>query len=80
MFYNTRPLRSIASESKAPEPTHFEIYVNAATVYRYPVAQWNATLSVATTLTLGQNVYVKWLKTDVGNVELQLGISALVCK
>lgn len=80
MFYNTRPLRAIASESKAPEPTHFEIYVDAAHVYRYPVSQWNASLTVGAVLSLGQNVYVKWLKTDAGNIELQLGISALTVK
>jgi len=80
MFYNTRPLRSIASESKAPEPTHFEIYVDSTHVYRYPVAQWNAVLTISTILNVGQTVYVKWLKTDTGNVELQLGVSALVVK
>lgn len=80
MFYNTRPLRAIASESKAPAPTHFEVYVDASHVYRYPVAQWNATLTIGAVLSMGQNVYIKWLKTDAGNVELQLGISALVVK
>lgn len=80
MFYNTRPLRAIASESKAPAPTHFEVYVDAGHVYRYPVSQWNAALTIGTVLTAGQNVFIKWLKTDAGNVELQLGISALVVK
>lgn len=77
MFYNTRPLRAIASESKAPTPTHFEIYVDSSKVYRYPVTQWNGSLVLSTVLTAGKNVYVKWLKTDAGSVELQLGISAL---
>lgn len=80
MFYNTRPLRAIASESKAPAPTHFEVYVDAGHVYRYPVNQWNAALTIGTVLTAGQNVFIKWLKTDAGNIELQLGISALVVK
>lgn len=80
MFYNTRPLRAIASESKAPAPTHFEVWVNASTVYRFPVAQWNADLMVTAIPALGQNVYIKWLKTDVGNTELQLGVSALTVK
>lgn len=80
LFYNTRPLRAIASESKAPAPTHFEVYVDSGHVYRYPVNQWNAALTIGTVLTAGQNVFIKWLKTDAGNVELQLGISALVVK
>lgn len=80
LFYNTRPLRAIASESKAPAPTHFEVYVDSGHVYRYPVNQWNAALTIGTVLTAGQNVFIKWLKTDAGNIELQLGISALVVK
>lgn len=80
LFYNTRPLRAIASESKAPAPTHFEVYVDSGHVYRYPVDQWNAALTIGTVLTAGQNVFIKWLKTDAGNIELQLGISALVVK
>jgi len=78
LFYNTRPLRAVASESKAPAPTHFEIYIDSSRVYRYPVTQWNASLVLNTVITAGQNVYIKWLKTDAGSVELQLGISALV--
>lgn len=80
LFYNTRPLRAIASESKAPAPTHFEVYVDSGHVYRYPVNQWNAALTIGTVLTAGQNVFIKWLKTDAGNIELQLGISALAVK
>lgn len=80
LFYNIRPLRAIASESKAPAPTHFEIWVDANHVYRYPVSQWNAALTINAVLTLGQTVYVKWLKTDAGNMELQLGVSGLVVK
>jgi hypothetical protein len=28
----------------------------------------------------GQSVFVKWIKADSGNTELQLGISSLVAK
>lgn len=77
MYYNTRPLRAIASESKAPAPTHFEVWINGSAIYRFPVAQWNAALAVSAVPAVGSNVYIKWLKTDVGNVELELGVSAL---
>lgn len=80
LYYNTRPLRAIASESKAPAPTHFEILVGSSTVYRFPVSQWNADLVLSAVPVLGQNIYIKWLKTNIGNVELQLGISALPVK
>jgi len=80
LYYNSRPILAPNSELVAPEPTHFILYIDATTQYRFPIAQWNQDLSISTLLTQGQNVFVKWVKVDAGNTELQLGISALVAK
>lgn len=80
LYYNIRPLRDVGSEAKAPEPTHFIIYVDAAHQYRFPINQWDQNLVVDTQLNPGDGVFVKWVKVDTNNIDLQLGVSCLVCK
>lgn len=80
LYYNIRPLRAVNSETKAPEPTHFILYIDDTHEYRFPIANWNQDLPVDVNVDNGQSVFVKWIKADSGNTELQLGISSLVAK
>lgn len=80
LYYNIRPLRAVNSETKAPEPTHFILYIDSTHEYRYPIANWNQDLTVDVNVVNGQSVFVKWIKADSGNTELQLGVSSLVAK
>lgn len=80
LYYNIRPLRAVNSETKAPEPTHFILYIDSTHEYRFPIANWNQDLTVDVNVSNGQSVWVKWIKADAGNTELQLGVSSLVAR
>lgn len=80
MYYNTKPLYDADSESRPLVPTHFIVYVNSNSQYRFPVSQWNQLLTITTSISNGQLVYIKWTRADVNGVDLQLGISGLICK
>lgn len=84
MYYNINPLAfdpmMNGGEEKAPEPTHFIIYISEDKQYRFPISDWNKDLAVDVNITSGETVFVKWVKTDAGATELQLGISGMVAK
>lgn len=80
MYYNIKPLYDPNAESKPLVPTHFIVYVDKNNQYRFPVSQWNQLLTITTGISVGQLVYIKWTRADVNGVDLQLGVSGLICK
>lgn len=75
LFYGVEPLYNSATESKAPEPTHFRI-VTLHNKYERRVDQWDQAFEIVNDLEQGNNIYLEWIyRTDT--TDLQLGITAL---
>lgn len=71
----TRPLFDPATESTAPEPTHFDLVIGSTTL-TFTVAQWNAPITVNQSLTNNTNVYLRFFQRT-STRDLQLSIAAL---
>lgn len=78
LYYPIHPLYLEKTESKAPEPTHFEIMVGPNVQKRFEISQWNRNNNVpGGTGQDNANLYIRWIKVQNG-VDLHLGITAVV--
>ncbi len=75
------PMFDPRTEIKPPQPTHFDLVrVNGTARTGIPVdAQNNLPISDLT-LADGETMYIRWVRRDSTGAELQLGVSATVCK
>jgi hypothetical protein len=75
LFYGVNPLFDDNSEVKAPLPTHFVISTKGRQ-YEFSVSQWDQEFSILNDVTIGETVYIRWLR-DTSNTRLELGVTGL---
>lgn len=78
IYKETFPLVNPNTELGPLDPTHFAMTVNGVTI-EYPIAQWNADITVSGTLTTYGTVTVRFFKRTASG-DLALGISALLIR
>lgn len=75
------PMFDPRTEVKAPEPTHFDLVrVNSTARTGIPIASYNSLPISDLTLADGETLYIRWVRRDETGAELQLGVSAALCK
>lgn len=80
-YWAFEPIFDPRTEVKAPMPTHFDLVrVNGTARTAIPIASWDnlpiADMSLADTETL----FIRWTRREATGAELQLGVSAAICK
>lgn len=69
-YSRTRPVMDRKKEMVAPAPTHFVVF-HGNNRYEYPVAQWDAELSITDTLQLSGTLFVEFIRrTPTGDLRL----------
>lgn len=69
------------AEVNPPVPTHFDLLtVTGTSRTGIAVSQWNNLPLAGLALTNGQGIFIRWIKRDASGNDLQLGVSAAVCK
>nr|UVX43069.1 MAG: hypothetical protein [Bacteriophage sp.] len=81
LYYRCQPLYYPGTETKAPAPTHFNVYVSNTYQVEYPISQWNQELTFQSGGVEGQSVVIQWIYRDgtTGNA-LYLGASPMVIR
>lgn len=78
VYYANEPLYNPATESVAPEPTHFAVVVGN---YRQevPINQWDQPLSSIAEASIGQgkHIYLEFFRRPVSGDDLQLAVAAM---
>lgn len=83
MYYPLDPLYDRATETKAPQPTHFYV-VAGQREFLFPIEQWASNLVIGNDplqggVTNGGTIYIKWMRR-LADRDLQLGVSGLPMK
>lgn len=80
LYYKTSPPFDGASESSAPDPTHFRIWDGAVVSADIHVAEWNSAIDHLTggTWSVYQTIYIEWLFEAAGNMQTLSVSPALV--
>lgn len=80
-YWAFEPMLDPRAEVLAPAPTHFDIVrVNGTSRTAIPIAEWNNLPLANMALNNGEGIYIRWTRRDATGTELQLGVSAAVCK
>lgn len=80
-YWAFEPMYNPRQEVKAPLPTHFDIVkVDGTARTAIPIASWDTLPLTNMTLSNGEGIYIRWVRRDSTGAELQLGVSAAVCK
>ncbi|WNV45932.1 hypothetical protein [Aeromonas phage AerS_266] len=80
-YYAFEPIFDPRTEINPPVPTHFDILrTNNTARTGIPVVDYNNLPISDLALINGEGVYVRWVKREANGNELQLGVSAGVCK
>lgn len=80
-YWGFEPIFDPRQEVKAPIPTHFDIIKVDGTVRTaIPIASWDNLPLTNMVLNNGEGIYIRWVRRDSTGAELQLGVSAAVCK
>lgn len=75
------PMFDPRQEVNAPIPTHFDIVkVDGTSRTAIPIASFNALPISTMTISDGEGVYIRWTRRDASGADLQLGVSAAICK
>lgn len=75
------PLLDPRTEVNAPNPTHFDILrTNNTSRTGIPIGEFNKLPIDSLSLVHGEGVYIRWVHREPNGNELQLGVSAAVCK
>lgn len=75
IMYSQEPLYDPMSEAKTPLPTHFTLMTRTFN-YDFPVAMWNAELSINSDLLEGESIHIRFVRKD-SNGDLQLAMAAM---
>ena len=80
-YYGFDPIYDPRTESKALVPTHFDLVKNNNTARTgIPIAEFNNIPVGDLSFSNGEGVYLRWTRREMSGNELQLGVSAGVCK
>lgn len=80
-YWAFEPMMDPRAEVKAPAPTHFDIVrVNGTAQTAIPIASFKDLPIAAMALNGGEGLYLRWTRRDETGAELQLGVSAGVCR
>lgn len=75
------PMFDPRQEVNAPIPTHFDIVkTNGTARTAIPLASFNNLPISDMTISDGEGIYIRWVRRDNTGAELQLGVSAAICK
>jgi hypothetical protein len=75
------PIYDPRQETQAPTPTHFDlIRSDGVTKTAIPIASFGSLPIADMTLIAGQTLFIRWTRREASGSELQLGVSAAVCK
>ena len=74
-YRNASPLVLLPSETAAPTPTHFNMVYGGSSV-EYPIASWNAVITVAQTLITNDTMYLEFFERTAGG-DLQLAVAGV---
>lgn len=73
VFYRAEPLFNPAVEQRAPEPTHFALYINGED-FEYPLEMWNHELVSPHAIKTGEPVIIRFFRrTAVTDIQLGMG-------
>lgn len=78
VFYRAEPLFNPAVEQRAPEPTHFALYINGED-FEYPLAMWNHELVSPHAIKSGEPVIIRFFRRTAVT-DIQLGMGAMYTK
>lgn len=80
-YWMFEPMLDPRSEIKAPTPTHFDLVrTNNTARTGIPIAEYAVLPINDLSLTNGEGLYIRWVRKELDGNELQLGVSAAVCK
>lgn len=80
-YYAFEPMKDPRSEVNPPVPTHFDIVrTNNTAKLGIPIGDFGNLPLVDMALINGEGVYLRWVRREANGNELQLGVSAGVCK
>lgn len=81
-YWAFEPMYDPRQEVKAPEPTHFHLMRQDGTGKSgIPIAAWSSLPISDLALSEGETLFIQWVRRDAGTgSELQLGVSAALCK
>lgn len=75
VYRDTQPMFDDNLETSAPEPTHFQLFVNGVKT-EYSIDQWNTVITVNQQVASNSTVFVKFIKRTNTN-DLHLGVSGM---
>lgn len=80
-YWAFEPIYDPRQEVKAPTPTHFDLVkVDGTAVTAIPIASWKNPPLASLPVNDGETLYIRWVRRDATGSELQLGVSATMCK
>jgi hypothetical protein len=80
-YWAFEPMLDPRAEVKAPAATHFDIVrVDGTARTAIPIGEWGNLPIGNMALNNGEGIYIRWTRRDATGSELQLGVSAAVCK
>lgn len=80
-YHAFEPIYDPRTEVKAPEPTHFDLVrTTGVAKTAIPVANYNKLPISDLGLADGETLFIRWVRRDQTGNELQLGVSATVCR
>lgn len=80
-YWAFEPIFDPRTEVKAPEPTHFDLLrVNGKVRTAIPIAQFEDLPVSDLGITDGETLFIRWTRREDTGSELQLGVSATMCK
>lgn len=75
IYYRTKPLMDDNKEVIAPEPNFFSLIVNGQEI-QFPISQWNADITLTTTLPNSGTLFIKFFKRTNDN-DIQLAVAGI---
>lgn len=75
VYRDTQPMFDDNLETSAPEPTHFQLFVNGVKT-EYSINQWNTVITVNQQVASNSTIFVKFIKRTNTN-DLHLGVSGM---
>lgn len=80
-YYAFEPMKDPRSEVNAPVPTHIDIVrLNNTAKLSVPVSEFKSLPLSEMSLVHGEGIMIRWIRKEANGNELQLGVSAAVCK
>lgn len=79
VFYDSKPVYDIGSETKAPDPTHMVIFQGTNQRTEVPIALWNQPINTSANFTLETNIYIQFIQRTAQG-DLTLGVTGMPVK